>query len=101
MNSKADLKDLNNVLQSLEMKADQNKLEMISRAIENKADKYELQTVQKKSSTFETDNRAQQWQQEKFEYDKKMQEIEKTILRISKDQDTELENLRKQLMSTI
>ena len=40
------------------MKADQNKLEMISRAIENKADKYELQTVQKKSSTFETDNRA-------------------------------------------
>jgi hypothetical protein len=54
------------------MKADQNKLEMISRAIENKADKYELQTVQKKSSTFETDNRAQQWQQEKFEYDKKM-----------------------------
>lgn len=30
-----------------------------------------------------------------------MQEIEKTILRISKDQDTELENMRKQLMTTI
>jgi hypothetical protein len=73
---KADLNDLQRVIAALENKIDINSFESLVRAVESKADKQELsyRQHQQRAASPDIDRTLQQFQSEKFDLEKRINE---------------------------
>lgn len=100
LSKKAELTDIERIFKSVDMKVDLNTFHEMKAAIDAKADKYEIEGLQKVPN-FEADSRMQQWASEKMELDRRISDMEHSVMRIAKEQDSEVENLRQQLLSSL
>jgi Mg2+ and Co2+ transporter CorA len=72
----------------------------ILKALDNKADKFEIQNYNPGMDS-DMGGKVHKLAAECNDMERKVEDIERTLQRLVKDQDTELENLRQQLMSSI
>jgi len=74
----------------LDSKVDSISFNQIAKAVENKADKFEMQTMNKGADAEVVHKLTSEFN----DMDRKVEDIERSIQRLIKDSDAELENLR-------
>jgi len=90
---KADLADIQRVFAALDSKVESASFNQIVKAVENKADKFEVQTMNT-GADAEVSGKVHKLAAECNDMERKVEDIERTIQRLVKDSDSELENLR-------
>ena len=90
---KADLADIQRLFGALETKVDMENFNQIIKALDNKADKFEVQNFNPGMDS-DVGGKVQKLAAECNDMERKVEDIERTLQRLVKDQDSELENLR-------
>lgn len=93
--------DIQRVMAALDAKVDTLTFNQLAKSIEQKADKFEVQNMGRGPADAEIGSNIIKLTSDFDDLDRKMETIERSIQRLVKDSDTELENLRQQLQASI
>lgn len=98
---KADLLDIQRILNTLEAKVDKSQFQSVIRGIETKMERQDTYTVNKASAGSDIENKVLNLMAELNEVNRKFKNLDEKFLAQIKDRDLNLESLRQNLTSSI